>query len=82
MSTTRSSVFAVWVTVGYFELIPTAVDVVHPDGYQLGREMGLDTGQVERHRAFYIMDRSIPVGFEPGENHNVEEAIRLQRYIE
>ena len=44
MSTTRSSVFAVWVTVGYFELIPTAVDVVHPDGYQLGREMGLGHG--------------------------------------
>ena len=37
---------------------------------------------VTRHRAFYMIDRSIPVAFEPGENHNVDRAILLRRFIE
>ena len=41
-----------------------------------------DTGEVKRHRAFYMIDRTIPVGFEPGENHNVDRAILVRRYIE
>ncbi|MEQ8788912.1 MAG: hypothetical protein RIC55_21550 [Pirellulaceae bacterium] len=72
--TCRSNVYAIWMTVGYFE--------VDPNTQQLGRELGSDTGQVERHRAFYIVDRSIPVGFQPGKNLNVDKAIRLRRYIE
>ena len=72
--TSRSNVYAVWITVGYFE--------VDPGTFQLGRELGSDTGEVKRHRGFYIIDRSIPVAFEPGENHNVDRAIRLRRFIE
>jgi len=53
-----------------------------PEGYQLGPELGSDTGEVKRHRAFYVFDRSIPVGFERGRNNNVEDAILLQRFIE
>jgi hypothetical protein len=71
--TTRSNVYAVWVTVGFFEVDPNGL---------LGQELGADTGDVERHRAFYILDRSIPVGYEPGENHNVDRAILLRRFIE
>lgn len=82
--TTRSNVFAVWITIGYFEVIPwpAGVDAGHPDGFQLGQELGYDSGEVRRHRAFYIFDRSIPVGFERGKNHNVQKAILLRRYIE
>jgi hypothetical protein len=29
-----------------------------------------------------MVDRSIPVAFEPGENHNVDRAILLRRFIE
>jgi hypothetical protein len=71
--TTHSNVFAVWITVGYFE-----VDQLG----KLGQELGADTGQIERHRAFYIIDRSIPVAFEPGKDHNVDKAIVLKRFIE
>ena len=53
-----------------------------PDGYRLGRELGSDLGATRRNRAFYIIDRSIPVGFEPGVNHNVEDTILLRRYID
>jgi hypothetical protein len=90
--TTRSNVYAVWLTMGYFEVTPapaptnptevTDYPAKYPDGWQLGAEMGADTGDIQRHRAFYIYDRSIPVGFERGENHNVDRGILVQRYIE
>ena len=91
--TTSSNVFGVWITVGYFEVLPwdpnpndtipgPIADDEHPDGYQFGQEIGIDTGEVERHRAFYIIDRSIPVGFERGQDHNVEDTILLRRYLE
>lgn len=85
LTTTHSNVYAIWITTGYFEVLPWnngVPDAVHPDGYQLGKEMGSDTGQTTRHRAFYIIDRSIPVAFEPGHNHNVDELILLRRHIE
>ena len=87
--TTRSNVYAVWITVGYFEVTPWPTgrvrrhaDAVHPDGYQLGRELGSDTGDIERHRAFYIFDRTMPVGFQRGQDLNVDKAILMSRFIE
>jgi hypothetical protein len=84
--TTRSNVYAVWITVGYFEVTPNGgsgtIDAAHPDGYQLGAELGADTGEIERHRAFFIFDRTIPVGFVRGQDFNVEKAVLLRRYIE
>ena len=94
LTTTHSNVFAVWITVGYFEVLPwnpsnpydrtlpPVPDAAHPDGYQLGQELGSDSGDAKRHRAFYIIDRSIPVGFERGKDHNVDNAILLRRFIE
>ncbi|MGE0535092.1 MAG: hypothetical protein AB7O68_08965 [Pirellulales bacterium] len=80
--TNRSNVYAVWVTLGYFECDQVPIDEGHPDGYRLGREAGADTGEVRRHRSFFIVDRSIPVGFQRGESHNAENAILLRRFIE
>ena len=80
--TTRSNVFAVWITVGYFEVYPHAVDVGHPDGWEIRNELGADTGEVERHRAFYLIDRSIPAGFFRGEDLNIENLILIRRFIE
>lgn len=71
--TTRSNVYAMWVTIGYFEVDSSGA---------LGQELHADTGEIKRHRAFYMIDRTIPVGFEPGENHNVDRAILVRRYIE
>jgi hypothetical protein len=101
MATTRSNVYAVWVTIGFFEVEPaqdlntfntqngvtpltstTLYYRVYPDGYQLGREAGLDTGDNRRLRGFYIIDRSMPAGFEPGSDLNVENTIRLKRRIQ
>lgn len=88
--TSQSNVFAVWITVGYFEIEPNfdaagnpyAVDAFHPDGYRYGIEMGSDVGEVVRDRSFYIIDRSIPVAFEPGVNHNVDNAVLLRKQLE
>ena len=41
-----------------------------------------DPDSVRYHRAFYIVDRSIPVGFETGRTHNVWDCVRLRRIIE
>ncbi len=105
--TQQSNVYAVWITVGYFEVRAVKLGTnasdsdrpdiltdpndtnraqkfaaIYPDGYQLGPEMGSDTGEVKRHRAFFLIDRSIPVGFQRGNDLNVEDAVLLKRYIE
>jgi hypothetical protein len=83
--TTRSNVYAIWITVGYFEVRSTNTSgpkSQYPDGYQLWGEMGSDTGEIKRHRAFYIYDRSIPVAFERGKDHNIADGILLKRFIE
>lgn len=83
---TNSNCYAVWVTVGYFEVesngTPPVIDQAHPEGVRLAGEVGVDEGNVKRHRAFYIIDRSIPVGYEPGHRHNTDKAVLLKRFIE
>ncbi|MDY0170576.1 MAG: hypothetical protein RBS80_28810 [Thermoguttaceae bacterium] len=82
--TTRSNVYAVWITVGFFEVtvLDTYDPAFYPDGLQLGYELGADTGEIRRHRAFYIIDRSVPVGFVRGQDGNAEKTVLLQRFIE
>jgi hypothetical protein len=73
LTTGRSNVFAVYITLGFFEYDPTTGD--------LGQEAGADRGETKRYKAFYVIDRSKPVGFQVGQDHNVEKTILIRRYL-
>ncbi|MGI9516624.1 MAG: hypothetical protein ACR2NP_06255, partial [Pirellulaceae bacterium] len=81
-TTTRSSVFAIWITVGRFEVDEdeNLITIGAGDAVQ-GVELGADTGKAKRSRGFFMIDRSIPVGYEPGENHNIEKMILTETII-
>jgi hypothetical protein len=41
-----------------------------------------DPDSAKMHRGFYIVDRSLPVAFEPDQAHNIWDSVRLRRIIE
>lgn len=74
MATDQSNVFAVWVTVGYFEVDGATLEV--------GQEVGQTMGEVSRPKGFFVIDRSKPVMYRPGEVNNALETIQLSRILE
>jgi len=72
--TQQSNVYAVWMTIGFFEF--------DFENSGIGAEFTGNRGEVTRHRSFYIIDRTTPVGFRPGEDLNTDKAILLRRFIE
>ncbi|MDO4550757.1 MAG: hypothetical protein Q4C96_05850 [Planctomycetia bacterium] len=79
MATVRSNVYAVWVTVGLFETQKNGNNWV----FNLNNlyEYGAESGNQKRYRGFYIIDRSIPVGYIRGKDLNVDKAILLRRFL-
>ena len=73
LTTTHSNVFAVWITLGHFEWS-------EEDG--LLQEYRASSGENSRDRSFFIIDRSIPVGYQPGQDLNVTDTILLRRSLE
>lgn len=74
LSSGQSNVFAVWITVGLFELNSATLSV--------GQEVGADTGQIKRYRSFHIIDRSVPVKYEPGQANNAKAVVQHSRIID
>jgi hypothetical protein len=55
-TTTRSNVFAVWITIGFFDWDPV--------NKQIGAEIGRAEGRNVRHRLFAVIDRSNLLAFQ------------------
>jgi hypothetical protein len=68
-ATNRSHLFAVWITLRTMEQTPPPNPVSDPD-------------TVRYHRMFFIYDRSKPVAFEAGKDHNVRDGILLERVLQ
>lgn len=81
LTTTRSNVFAVWITVGFFEYNGAGGGGNGVSQFKVGKEYGLDNGSRQRYRAFYIIDRTRPVGYSPGSRMNADKTIILRRYL-
>ena len=73
MATSNSNVYSVRIVLGYFEFDPIT---------GIGREYGEDEGKVQRHKGFYIFDRSIPAAYQEGQDLNTGNCILLRRIIE
>lgn len=70
--TNQSNVFASWVTISLFEYDPIT-------GF--GNEYLSPTGEPIRERYFYIIDRTVPVGYSPGERLNMKRTILLEKKL-
>ena len=74
MVSDNSQVFLIRMTLGLFE--------VDANTGGLGREYNADVGNNQRYRAMYIVDRSIPVGFIPGQDLNARDVVVFESYPE
>jgi hypothetical protein len=70
--TNQSNVFASWVTISLFEYDPI-------EGF--GNEYVSPNGEPIRERYFYIIDRTVPVGYLPGERLNMKRTILLEKKL-
>lgn len=80
--TTKSNVYAVWVTIGWFRVVPGTQSDLVP---QLDEEIGASTGATVRHRAFFIIDRSVATGYtgpKPISAFDADPIVRFARVIE
>ncbi len=83
LATNRSNVYAVWITLGKFEVADVPItrrSILREPA--LVSELGSSTGQIEQKRAFYLIDRSIPVGFSRGHKMNAERTVLGGRVLD
>lgn len=87
LSTVRTHQYAVWVTVGFFEVTrqgDASQAATNPDAAYdlLGREIGLVGGKNTRQRGFFIVDRLKLDGFDPANTGKYRDAVVYRRIIQ
>lgn len=70
----NSQVFLVRMTVGFFE--------VDAATQSLGREYNAEIGRSQRYQGTFVIDRSIPVGFSPGNDLNARDVVVFESYAQ
>ena len=90
-TTVRTHQYAVWMTVGFFEVVkpgnPQLAGSYDNNGLsmaidQLGKEIGAETGKNVRYRSYYLIDRTKATGFDPYEPGDFRDLITFRRRIE
>jgi hypothetical protein len=87
LTTVRTQQYAVWITVGFFEVKqqgdPSLAATNPAAAYDvIGREIGLQKGKNTRHRGFFIVDRLKLTGFDPLAPGSFRDAVIYRRIIE
>jgi hypothetical protein len=81
LTTVRTHQFAVWITIGFFEVLDPGSPVLGtPD--KLGGEIGLAAGRNIRYRSFFLLDRTKATGFDPSEPGDFRDVVTYRRRIE
>ncbi len=81
LTTVRTQQFAVWITVGFFEVVrPGTPELSIPD--VLGQELGQTSGAQKRYRSFFVVDRTKATGFNPYFPGNFRDCVTYRRRIE
>lgn len=75
LASDNSQTFLVRMTLGLFEVDAT-------DTRNLGAEYNENKGENQRYHAMFIIDRSIPVGFIPGQDVNARDTVVFERYFQ
>ncbi len=87
LTTVRTHQYAVWITVGFFEVTqqgdPVVADINPMASTDIiGDEVGLLSGKSVRYRAFFIIDRTKAVGFNPQQSGNFRDCVVYRQVIE
>jgi hypothetical protein len=81
LTTVRTHQYAVWVTVGFFEVVRSG-DPARRIPDELGPEIGASSGQNVRYRGFFILDRTRATGFDPFNPADFRQVVVYSRRIE
>jgi hypothetical protein len=87
LSTVRTHQFAVWITVGFFEVTQPGnpqLAFSNPSAAfdRLGLELGILEGKNTRYRGFFVLDRTRATGFNPQGSGDFRDVIVYRKTIE
>ncbi len=89
LTTVRTHQYAVWITVGFFEVTRAGNPQLAKDSStanlaydQLGDEIGLVAGKNVRFRSFYILDRTRATGFDLAAPGDFREVVTYSKRIQ
>ena len=81
LATVRTHQFAVWITVGFFEVTRVGTpELGVPD--ILGAELDAAAGKNVRYRSFFVIDRTKATGFNPSYPGEFRDCVTYRRRIE